>query len=121
MSDFAFEIAFCRSILRQSPKDLAAMEMLAGFLTRDGHIDEGLQWDRRIVGLEPSNPVHHYNLACSLSLKENHEEALAVLRSALELGYTDFKWMSEDTDLDNLRQLPEFNALVDEFKSQPPS
>lgn len=115
--DLSFEIEFCRSILRRQPNDVALLEMLAGFLTRTGRIREGLELDRRIVRLEPDNPVGHYNLACSLSLQNCPEDAIMSLREALERGYEDFDWMMEDPDLEEVRRQPEFRALIAEFKT----
>jgi len=116
-----FEIEFCHSILKRDPKDLTTMEMLAGLCTRSGRIDEGLEWDRKIVSLDPENAVGHYNLACSLALKAFDEEAVDHLRTAMEKGYRDFEWMEEDPDLENLRENPSFHALLAEFKNRNPA
>lgn len=113
---FDFEIEFCRSILKRDPGNLPSMEMLAGFCTRAGRIEEGLEVDRRIVELDPDNAVGHYNLACSLALKQRHEEAVEVLRTALEKGYKDFDWMLEDPDLKSLHEHSGFSALIAEFR-----
>ena len=46
-NDYQFEIDFSRSILKRDPHNLPVMELLAGFLTKSGQIDEGLDLDRR--------------------------------------------------------------------------
>ena len=115
---YQFEIEFCHSILKRDPKDLVTMELLAGFCTRSGLIDEGLDWDRKIVDLDPENAVSHYNLACSLALKNRADEAIERLRVALERGYRDLSWMLKDPDLTNLHNNPGFSALVAEFQNQ---
>jgi len=116
--DLQFEIAFCQSMLERDPGNLTVMEMLAGYYTRAGQIESGLELDRRIVRLDPGNPVSHYNLACSLALAGSPEEALDSLRTAMEQGYLDFEWMREDPDLDTLRQHPEFDTLLAEFQTR---
>jgi tetratricopeptide (TPR) repeat protein len=118
MDDFQFEISFCRSLLVRDPQDLTAMEMLAGYCTRAGDIDEGLAWDHKIVSLNPDNAVSHYNLACSLALKRRSDEALAALREALARGYRDFDWMMEDPDLAVLQEHPGFSSLLAEYQAQ---
>lgn len=120
-NDHQFEIEFCRSILRRDAKDIATMELLATFCTRSGRIEEGLEWDRKIVSLDPENAVSHYNLACSLALKDFESEAVAHLRTAIEKGYRDFEWMEEDPDLENLRRNPAFQSLLSEFKNRNPT
>ena len=116
-TDHQFEIDFCRSILKRDGRNLAVMEMLAGFLTKSGQVDEGLELDQRIVELDPDNAISHYNLACSLALKSRSADAIASLRAALELGYDDFDWLMKDQDLLSLHDLPAFSALVSEFRA----
>lgn len=86
--------------------------LLADFYTKDGFIAEGLALDQRIVQLLPDNAIAHYNLACSQCLSDQLPEALESLRCALQLGYTDIKWMCEDPDLKNLHGHPDFGALL---------
>ena len=115
--DLQFEIDFCQSILRRDANNIPVMEMLAGFLTKSGRIDEGLVLDQRIVELDPDNAISHYNLACSLALKNRSSEALSALRMALERGYDDFDWLMKDNDLVSLHEMPAFSALVSEFRA----
>jgi predicted Zn-dependent protease len=117
-TDHQFEIDFCHSILKQDPDDLVTMELMAGYCTRAGRIDEGLEWDRRIVQLDPENAVGHYNLACSLALKNRSEEAIDRLRVALEKGYRDLSWMLKDPDLASLHTNPGFSSLLAEFQNR---
>jgi len=116
-TDLQFEIDFCRSILKRDSHNLVVLEMLAGFLTKSGQVDEGLELDQRIVELDPDNAISHYNLACSLALKNRAVDAIASLRAALELGYKDFDWLMKDDDLFSLHDHPAFSALVSEFRA----
>lgn len=113
----SFEIAFCESIVRREPDFVEALSMLANLYTDAGRIDEGLELDQRIVELHPENPISHYNLACSLALSDRNHEALDALRKALKNGYQDLRWLMQDTDLKSLHPLPEFQALLAEFKN----
>ena len=58
-----------------------------------------------------------YNAACMYSRMKMPEEALAALRKAMDCGFRNFLHMAWDDDLDNIRQLPEFNALIEEYKA----
>ncbi|MDP0499709.1 MAG: tetratricopeptide repeat protein [Verrucomicrobiota bacterium JB022] len=111
-----FEIAFCESVLRQLPQDADIMEMLAGYYTRAGRIDDGLQMDERLVELCPGNATHHYNLACSLALAGRKDAAVERLRVALQKGYSDYEWMLRDEDLQGLKGFPPFINLLAEFE-----
>jgi hypothetical protein len=46
------------------------------------------------------------------------DEALAALRKSLENGFRNFYHFAWDQDLDNIRDLPEFKAMMDEYKAQ---
>jgi Flp pilus assembly protein TadD len=111
-SDPAFEIAFFESILRRSPGFTEVIELLGGLYTRQGRIADGLRMDRRMVRLQPDNATAHYNLACSLALSGRGAAALRSLRRAALLGYRDAQWMSQDPDLESLREHPEFVGLL---------
>ncbi len=53
-----------------------------------------------------------YNLACARSLQGQTQGALAALTKAIEFGYDEFDHMQQDTDLDAIRSLPVYRALV---------
>lgn len=113
--DYSFEISFFESVLAYDPYDDTVMEMLANFYTKAGRLDEGLEADRKIADRNPDKPIAHYNLACSLALKGLLDEALSALKTAIEKGYDDFKWMLEDPDLKNLRHQEAFQDLLREW------
>ncbi len=117
--DPAFEIGFYESILRRDPRYSDVIEILGGLYTKVGRIADGLRMDRRLVKLEPQNATAHYNLACSLALSKRRADALRSLRQAVSLGYEDYDWMSQDPDLDGLKNAPEFKHLLK--KLQPKS
>ncbi len=110
--DHAFDITFYESILRRDPAYAEVVELLGGLYTETGRIADGLKMDRKLVRLQPGNATAHYNLACSLALSKRPSAALASLSRAIELGYSDAAWMSEDPDLAPLRELPAFVALL---------
>ncbi len=110
--DPAFEIGFYETILRFNPAYTDVIEMLGGLYTKNKRVADGLKMDRRLVRLQPDNATAHYNLACSLALCRRRPAALASLQRAVELGYRDFKWMSQDPDLEVLKPHPQFVALL---------
>ncbi len=87
-------------------------------LTLKGRYAEGLQIDKRLIQLRPSDPLAHYNLACSYALLKKPDHAIKTLRRAVELGYRDFAYMRKDHDLDTLRLDPRFRQLLREFEDR---
>lgn len=116
-SDPAFETAFFESVLRRNPDFSDVVELLGGLYTKQGRISDGLKMDRRLVRLQPQNPTAHYNLACSLALSKRKSEALQALKIAVELGYKDAEWLSQDPDLEMLQGHPEFQKLVNRLRA----
>lgn len=110
--DPAFEIAFFESVLRRSPQYSDVIEILGGLYTKTGRVADGLRMDRRLVKLQPDNATAHYNLACSLALSKRRADALRSLRRAIDLGYKDYDWMSQDPDLESLQKSREFHDLL---------
>ncbi len=92
--------------------------------------------DRAIEALEaslkqqPQDSDLHYNAACAYALasqalarkdqakgREFAERAIHLLRKAIENGYSDYKHMQEDSDLDPLRELPAFAEILHSDRS----
>ena len=102
--------------VRQHPDNLAAMAELGHVYTHQGRFQEGLEVDRRLARLVPSDPTVQYNLACSLALVGRVEDALLTLEKAVELGYDNPDFMERDEDLARLREEPRFRLLLRDLR-----
>ena len=58
----------------------------------------------------------YYNFACLFSLVNKPEKALEYFTLALENGYDNFGHIKQDSDLDNIRNKPEFKTLIEKYK-----
>ncbi|HEX4149133.1 MAG TPA: hypothetical protein VHY20_09100 [Pirellulales bacterium] len=114
-SQLDFDLAFFDQLLEREPDYVDVLRCQGELLTRKGQHERALVIDRRLVLLLPDDSVVHYNLACSLALLGEPHEAIAALRCALECGYGDLDYLKLDSDLDTLRDEPEFRLLLDEF------
>ena len=115
MSDqqLEFEIRFFEKLVQDKPDFVDAMIPLAAAYTRKGCLDRGLDMDRRLSRLLQNDPVVYYNLACSLALTGNPDDAMDALRRAVDLGYDDFEYLLKDSDLKSLRDHPQFQELLE--------
>ncbi|MBI3414000.1 MAG: tetratricopeptide repeat protein, partial [Verrucomicrobia bacterium] len=86
------EIGFIEGVVRRAPGYVDALQLLGDDYTRRGRFTEGLKVDEQLAQLRPTDPMTHFNLACSYSLTEQCEAAFEALNRALDLGYSDFKW-----------------------------
>ena len=111
-----FEIEFFGHILERFPDYVDVLRVHGNNLTLKGRYADGLQLDKKLIGLRPQDPLAHYTLACSYALLRKAELALKTLRRAIELGYRDFRYMREDHDLDSIRHDPRFRQLLREFE-----
>jgi len=105
------KIQFMEGIVRRDPKYVDALQLLGDHYTARGQFADGLKVDRHLSRLEPENPLVFYNLACSYSLTGHIDRAASALEKAIKLGYSDFKWMSEDPDLSKLRKHELFKRI----------
>jgi tetratricopeptide (TPR) repeat protein len=112
-----FELEFFEGILSRNPDYVDVLRIMGNLLTLKGRYTDGMQIDKRLVGLRPTDPLAHYNLACSYALLKRPEQAIKTLRRAVELGYRDFRYMREDRDLDSIRHDSRFRKLLQEYEN----
>lgn len=117
-SQLDFELDFFETILRRNPDFVDVLRVHGNNLTLKGRYADGLKIDRRLVDLRPADALAHYNLACSYSLLKKIGPALRELRKAIGLGYRDFRYMREDSDLAAVRKDPRFRQLLREFEQR---
>jgi tetratricopeptide (TPR) repeat protein len=113
-----FELDFFSRILERHPNYVDVLRVQGNNLTLKGRYVEGMQIDKRLVQLRPTDPLAHYNLACSYALLRRPEQALKILRRAVELGYRDFRYMRQDPDLDSIRHDPRFRQMLREYENR---
>jgi Flp pilus assembly protein TadD len=104
--------------VERHPDNIDALAELGHVYTRQGRMEKGLCVDRRLVRLSPGNPTAHYNLACSLALTGELGAAIDALELAIEHGYDDPEFMSQDDDLASLRQDARFQALLQRLRER---
>jgi tetratricopeptide (TPR) repeat protein len=117
-SQLDFEIEFFDRILERKRDYVDVLRVQGNNLTLKGRYAEGLQIDKRLIQLRPTDALAHYNLACSYALLKRPDQAIKTLRRAVELGYRDFRYMREDHDLDSIRHDPRFRQLLREYENR---
>ncbi len=105
------EIGFLEGVVRREPDYVEALQILGEDYTQRGRFTEGLHVDEQLGRLRPADALVQYNLACSCSLTDQPERAVAALGRALDLGYRDFKWLRRDPDLRKVRRHPLFQEI----------
>ena len=111
--DLDFEIQFYEGILKRLPESIDVLMALGNNYTQNGYYEKGLAVDERLCELRQSDPVVHYNLACSCSLLGRVDDAVRALEQAIAFGYSDYNHMQRDPDLENLRRDPRYVTILE--------
>ena len=95
-------------LLEQTAKDA-----VAAFAARD--LDTAADKLQQLLGWEPDNFVHYYNLACIRSVQSQPEAAAELLIQAVEHGFTDVTLLRKDPSLANARTSPTLQKMLDNW------
>jgi len=85
------------------------------FLGRD---DEAEEWMNKVIESDPEAPGNYYDQACLYSRMGRLQESIAALKVAFEKGYRDLVHIGLDDDMDAVRDMPEFKALMEEYEAK---
>ncbi len=82
-----------------------------------GRDKEAEEWMDGIIAKDPDDAGEYYDKACLYARMGRLDESVATLRTALEKGYRSFAHIRHDDDMDPVRDLPEFKALIKEYEA----
>ena len=106
-------LALVEQRLERTPDDVRARYLGANALVALGEREKGLAWARLARSMDPEDPMLLYNLGCINALADEPAEAMACLQQAVAAGLTQKDWLLHDGDLDSLRDLPDFQRLLE--------
>lgn len=76
-------------------------------------------WMNQIIDAHPNDNGVYYDKACLFARMNRPEEAIKALEEAFKKGFRRFAHLEHDDDMDSLRDLPEYKALIREYKDKP--
>ena len=107
----ALEVA--ERYLSLNPDDALAWSRAANDLVLAGEIDKGLEYADRALALQPS--FCRYNVACAYQLAGKTNRALELLEEHANSGAVLIDWLLQDSDWDDVRDDPRFQAIVEKL------
>ena len=106
-----------RQQLELVPEDVRARILLATQLAYFKEDAESVRHLQTAIALRPGDSSTLYNAACTYGVLGRKTDALETFKKAREAGYSNLNWAAKDSDLDCLRDDPEFQKLVGLSKS----
>lgn len=82
-----------------------------------GRNDEAVEWLNKIIGNEP-DAGNYYDGACLYARMNRPDEAMKYLKSALDMGYKDLRYIEIDDDLDSLRNRQDYKDLIAKYQKE---
>lgn len=85
-----------------------------------GDTIKSIEWMNRILTCDSLDDKsgNLYDAACLYSLMGNTKQSLEYMRQCLDLGWSRFTHARKDDDLKNLRELPEFEEMLQQYENE---
>lgn len=106
-----------RRAQEMAPGDARVASELAMVHLGQDQVSEAMACLELTLKLQPENPDLLYNYACAQTRAGNRDDALTTLQKALESGFSDWDRLANDPDIQSLRQLKAFHALLGEVSA----
>ena len=98
--------------LKADPGYVEALNNLGVIFIHEKNYDAAQQNFEKAIRVKPEYVDPYYNLACVYALMGDTKPGIAHLKRAASLDREVVKWAREDTDLKNLRGVPEFEDMI---------
>ncbi len=109
---------YYQKVFRNDKNDTSSLEKYAYSLLRLNKIPESIKAFETETERFPDYPWGYYNLCCVYSLQNEKGNALPYFNKSLQKGMELPEHWQIDTDLDNIRTMPEFKTILLKYYSQ---
>jgi serine/threonine protein kinase/Flp pilus assembly protein TadD len=98
--------------LVKNPDDARAHMYQAIHLAAINRNDEAIIEGKKALELNPGDSLMMYNAACLYARLGDNKLAITTLKNAIAAGQEDFEWIKRDSDLESIRNEPEYIELL---------
>jgi protein O-mannosyl-transferase len=116
IKDFQKAIEVYQNGLAQIPENTDLLSGLAYSQLALQKYSEAENTFQKALKINPQDNRYYYNFVCLYSIQNQSDKALNWLEQALQKGFDNFEHIKTDTDLDNIRNLPQFKKLIEKYK-----
>ncbi len=110
-------LALAERLLELDPDDVQVLLYGANALAQLGERERSLEWAERVLDADTDDALVLYNIACFYSIAGEADKAITALEKSYDAGLADPEWMEQDSDLDNIREMVRYKALVERMES----
>lgn len=116
-ADKEFKQAFklYEKIHKDDPDNKAITYKLGSMAHTDKNYRKAIKYYEKLA--PNGNPIVLYNLACSYSMHGKEKKALDALKTAVDKGFSQLGLLKTDPDLNNIRDMDGFEAIVGSIKA----
>jgi len=100
------------AVVGLDPGYVDALNNLGIIYIRDGNFNAAKENLEKAVRLNPTYVESYYNMACLYAIKGEVDQGFEYLKKAVSLDKNVKEWAKNDSDLQNLKGLNEFNKIV---------
>jgi tetratricopeptide (TPR) repeat protein len=104
-------------LLELDPDDYQTLLYGANALAELGERERSLEWAAQVLNSDTDDALVLYNIACFYAVANQPDEAIEALEKSYAAGLADPEWMEQDSDLDNIRDLVRYKALVERMEA----
>lgn len=83
-----------------------------------GQKDKAIEFMDSLIAKNDDRAGSYYDAACLYSIMSEKDTAIDYLKQAFEHGFRRIAHTYADHDLDNIRELPEYKALLDKYSKE---
>ncbi|MBW2609590.1 MAG: tetratricopeptide repeat protein [Deltaproteobacteria bacterium] len=98
--------------LRLDPGHVDVLNNLGVLYIYDKEYQAAQRSFEKAIRLKPGHVDPYYNLACLHAIRGETRQGIEYLKKAVSLDHSVRDWAQRDTDLENLRVLPEFKEII---------
>ena len=98
--------------LKKNPDDARAHMYHAIHLAAVDKKEEAKASGKKALELNPGDSLMMYNAACLYARLGDSRLAITTLKNAIAAGQEDFEWIKRDSDLESIRNEPEYIELM---------
>ena len=103
----------CKRYIGKHPGNSRAMYHRALTLLQLGRGGEADEWINKAVEIGSEDPGVHYNAACFYALRGDSSLALDYLNHAIDVGFSQKEWITNDPDLEQIRDNERYSRIME--------